>query len=216
MYYYYPSCNFQKFFPDTARRIRAYLSAQADVTIAGCCHVTNGLPAAGETIVTVCMSCYRLLREMRPDCRVISLYEFLLTRKDFPWPDMQGQEMILQDCFRARGCHELQEAVRNCLHNMHVSYEEAEPSRDEADYDGSFLLHLPNAQNQGEAPHYFTEYLPQHLHVLPPEKWPDYYAERARTFSGKPVVLYCNTCTTSLKQGGADAVHIAELLFPEA
>lgn len=215
MFIYYPSCNFQKLFPETARRVRAYMNTQDDVKVAGCCHITNGLPTADDVIVTVCMSCYRLLMEMRPDCRVISLYEFLMTREDFPYPDLEGQEMFLQDCFRARGSHELHEAVRSCLRNMHVSYTEAQPARDEADYDGSFLLHAPYPQNQTEAPKYFLEYLPGQLNIMPEEKWQGYYEERARTFGDTPVVLYCNTCTTSLRQGGAKAVHIAELLFPK-
>ena len=67
MYIYYPSCNFQRFFPETARKIRAYLEAQPDVTIAGCCKVTQDLPKHGDTIITICMSCMHLLKEMCPD-----------------------------------------------------------------------------------------------------------------------------------------------------
>ena len=43
-YIYYPSCNFQRMFPETAGKIRNYLNTQADVVIAGCCHRTADLP----------------------------------------------------------------------------------------------------------------------------------------------------------------------------
>ena len=60
MYIYYPSCNFQKNFPEVAKKVRAYMETQADVKVAGCCHVTNNVPQEGDIIVTVCMSCIQL------------------------------------------------------------------------------------------------------------------------------------------------------------
>ena len=213
MYIYYPSCNFQKNFPETAKKVRAYLQTQEDVKIAGCCHVTNSLPQEGDIIVTVCMSCMRLLDEVRPDVKGISLFEFLLTRKDFPWPDRKGETWALQDCFRARGKHELQDAVRECMKNTGCEILECPPSRDEADYDGSFLLHAPYPQCVKEAPKYFSEYLPEYVTVMPKEEWPTVYAKRAEELPSKDVVTYCNVCTSSLAEAGANAKHLAELLF---
>lgn len=213
MYIYYPSCNFQKNFPEVAKKVRAYMETQADVKVAGCCHVTNSLPQEGDVIVTVCMSCMRVLDEVRADIKGISLFEFLLTRKDFPWPDRKGETWALQDCFRARGKHELQDAVRECLKNTGCETLECPPNRDEADYDGSFLLHEPYPQNLQEAPKYFAEYLPQHVTVMPKEEWPLYFKARAEKLPTDKVVTYCNVCTSSLKEAGAEAKHLAELLF---
>ena len=216
MYIYYPSCNFQKLFPDTAARIRDYLSTQPDVRIAGCCHLTHDLPGPGDTIVTICMSCMRGLDEIRPNIPGISLFELLLTRSDFVWPDQSGEAVTLQDCFRARGKQELHKAVRECLRRMNMSVAELPENRDAADFDGSFLLHAPYPQNVREAPRYFGEYLPGHLIPLPEEAYPEYFRERAARFGSGRVVCYCNTCTTALRQGGARAEHLAELLFPGA
>ena len=33
MYIYFPSCNFQKQFPETAAKIRSYMDSQPDVTV---------------------------------------------------------------------------------------------------------------------------------------------------------------------------------------
>ena len=60
-YIYYPSCNFQRMFPETAGRIRSYLETQPDLVIAGCCHKTSDRPSQGDIIVTVCMSCMHIL-----------------------------------------------------------------------------------------------------------------------------------------------------------
>ncbi len=215
MYIYYPSCNFQKAFPGTARRIAAYLATQADARMAGCCHRTNDLPGPGDTIVTVCMSCMRLLDEMRSDVPQISLFEFLLTREDFPWPDLRGRSFCVQDCFRARGKRALQEAVRACLRRCGAEPVDFEPSRDAADFDGSFLLHDPYPQNMREAPGYYRDYLPEHVTPLPEAEWERVYRERAALLKGRQAVGYCNTCVGGLRQGGAEVWHLAELLFPE-
>ena len=213
MYVYYPSCNFQRLFPDTAKRLRAYLETQRDVKIAGCCHLTADLPQPGDVIVTVCMSCMRGLDEVRSDIPQISLFELLLTRADFPWPNLAGQRFVLQDCFRARGKHELHDAVRECLRRAGAEIVELPKNRDEADFDGAFLLHEPYPRNVREAPRYFGEYLPPHLTPLPEEEWPDYLTKNAARYGGQPVACYCNTCVTGARQGGAQAYHLAELLL---
>ena len=174
-----------------------------------------------------------ILDEVRADIPGISLFEFLLTRKDFPWPDFTGREMTLQDCFRARGKHGLQNAVRECLKNMHVSYVEMEHNRDEEEFDGSFRLHDPFPNNMKEAPAYYAQYLPAYVTPLPKEEWQGYYEEQAKKYTTDEVVGYCNTCVTGAQEGllasaradardearaqardgGAKAWHLAQLIF---
>ena len=213
MYIYYPSCNFQKRFPETAAKVRAYLETQADVRIAGCCHVTNDVPQAGDVIVTVCLSCMRTLLELRPEIPQISLFELLLTRTDLSWPDLHGEALTVQDCFRARGRHELQDAVRECLKRLNAVPVELEANRDAADFDGSFLLHDPYPQNMEEAPRYFRDYLPAHLNVLPEARWGEVYLAQAAKYRTDRVACYCNTCCAGAREGGANAAHLAELIF---
>ena len=213
MYIYFPSCNFTRIFPDTAKRIRAYMEAQPDVRVVGCCKVSTAEPKEGDTIVTVCMSCMRLLDEMRSDIPNISLFEFLLTRNDVNWPDHSGEDIALQDCFRARGKREMQDAVRECLSRMNYDVTEVQPARDEADFDGSFLLHDPYPSNRKLAPKYFDGYLPSHVTPLPEEEWQAVFKKRAERVPCENAVGYCNTCVTALKDAGKNAKHLAELIF---
>ena len=215
MRWYYPSCNFQRLFPDTAKRIQAFLQTREDVRIAGCCHKTQQLPQEGDEILGVCMSCLLGLAEMRPDVPCRSLFEYLLELPDFPWPDLSGEALTLQDCFRARGNHALQDAVRACLARCGATVVEMPHNRDEEDFDGSFRFHAPYEQSLRDAPHYFGEVLPPFVTPIPEEDWPARFREHAALFATRRVVCYCNTCTTAARQGGADAVHLAELLFPE-
>ncbi len=213
MYIYYPSCNYQKYFPRTAARLRAYLETQPDVRMAGCCHVTRDMPREGDTIVTVCMTCMHGLEEMRPEIPQISLPAFLLTRRDFPWPDLQKEAITLQDCFRARNRHELQYAARECLHRMNAICVEMPGNRDDETYDGTFLFHPPSPQNVREAPRYFGTFLPSHLTLLPPEKWNSRLRAHAALYTTRRVACYCNVCVIGARKGGADAWHLTELIW---
>ncbi len=213
MYIYYPSCNFQRFFPETAQRIRTYLETQPDVKIAGCCKVTQDLPKPGDIIITICMSCMRLLDEMRPDVQVMNFFEFLLTRSDFSWPDLHGRVFTLQDCFRARGKHSIHEAVRECLARAKAHIVEMPNHRDKETYCGSFMLHEPYPQTLKYAPGYFGKYLPSHLTVLPREEWPAYMQSHISGYTTREIVGYCNTCVKDAQEAGADIHHLAELLF---
>ena len=213
MYIVYPSCNFIKFFPDTAERIRAYLNTQDAIMIAGCCHLTNDIPKDGDIIVTICMSCMRGLDEIRPDIPQISFFEFMLTRNDFQWPDLQGEEITIQDCFRARGKHMLQDSARACLKLCNAVPVEMDNNRDEETFDGNFLFHDPYPINMKEAPRYFSEYLPQHINVIPENEWPQALSKHAALYRTRRVACYCNTCTMGARSGRADAVHLASILF---
>ena len=216
MYVYYPSCNFQRIFPETARHIRSWMEEQPDVRIAGCCKADQNLPQPGDTIVTVCLSCMHLLEEMRQEIPQVSLFGFLLSRKDFPWPDLHGRTFTLQDCFRARERHALQDAVRSCLNRTGADIIEMPGNRDEETYCGTFMLHEPFPQTLIYAPHYFSEYLPPHLTILPKEEWPAYMKAHISRYSTREVVGYCNTCVKDAREAGAGIYHLAELLFPAA
>jgi|GEM_PF-445770 len=213
MYIYFPSCNFQKQFPDTARKIRSWLSTQPDVTIAGCCKATYSLPAPGDTIVTICLSCMHLLEEARPDVPHISFFEFLLTRNDFPWPDMHLEDITIQDCFRARHHHALQSAVRECLQRINANIIEMDHNKDDELYDGSFLFHPAYPSNIEMAPGYFKEYLQNYITIIPQEKWKGLFEEHARLYKTARIACYCNVCTSAAVEGGAEALHLAELIF---
>ena len=213
MYIFYPSCNFQKRFPETAAVIREYMQKQKDVRIAGCCQKTFDLPKEGDIIITVCNSCMHLLNELCPGIPQISLYEFMLGRTDFVWPDYKNTEMTIQDCFRARGMHALQDAVRTCAQKMHIQYVEMKDNRDGEMYDGSFLLHEPYPQNMRDAPKYFAEYLPPYTTPMPKEQWPEVYRKQAEKYTTEAVLGYCNTCCASLKEVGVQVYHLAELIF---
>ena len=55
--------------------------------------------------------------------------------------------------------------------------------------------------------------LPRFVTPLPEDRWDEYLAAHAKTYTTRRVVGYCNTCVTGARKGGAEAYHLAELLF---
>ena len=48
---------------------------------------------------------------------------------------------------------------------------------------------------------------------VPQAQWKEKLRELAALYGSGKVVCYCNVCTSGAKEGGADARHLAELIF---
>lgn len=223
-YHYFPSCNFTHFFPQESEKVKHYLSERFGAEIVTCCHKSRNDFPIEDTALTICQSCSLMVRERESalgkaiepfQTREINVFELLAQDELFPWPDLQGEEITLQDCFRAKDKPQLLDAVRTCLHKMNATIIELPDNRDKCLYDGRFLLRKPAPAAVNDAPHYFHEILPQYLHIMNKEEQDAWLLDYAKRFTTRRVVGYCNTCVTALCDVGVDAVHLAELMFAE-
>lgn len=212
---YFPSCNFTKACPETSRAIQKYLRERHGMRIAGCCRPGHKTLAPGDTAVTVCHTCSAILRENVPGTEEISLLQFLDRDPHFPFPDLMGEPIAIQDCWRVRDNAALQDAARSLLRKMNAHVVELPKNRAEADFCGTFRYSPLFPGNLTIAPRYF-ERVQAELELLSPEE----QQERLDNFcAGLPTArtaCYCNSCLRGLKQGGARGVHLLELLFPTA
>ena len=120
MKYYFPSCNFTRLRPETSERIKAFMAARG-VRVVGCCRPGHrAVSGWNDTVITVCETCSIIIGENRPAAKVISLYEFIDSLPDFPFPDYKGGRVTLQDCYRAKAKDAEKAAVRSVLRKMNV------------------------------------------------------------------------------------------------
>ena len=213
MLFYFPSCNFTAANPKISKKIGDYLKSHYDATVLGCCRPGHQKPAAGDTALTVCMSCSAIIRENRPDLEEVSLLEWIAAQPSFPYPDLGGASFVLQDCFRAKGKDALFDAVRTLLKRMNARVTELEPNRNDTEFCGTFRWNPMLQKNIDIAPNYFEGYMTPLLSLCPKEEQQKRLEAYCAQFQGKKVVCYCNSCLRGLKQGNADAVHLLELLF---
>ncbi len=212
MYYYLPSCKFTGMLPEVSAAWKRFFAGRADVTVTGCCRPTQKLLQEGDTAIALCQTCMAITREASPQARVTSLFEYVLTLPDFPWPDYGGEEITVQDCFRARHDRPLQMAVRECLRRMNMVPVELEENCEKTRFDGAWLMNPVADRNLAIAPVYFNEIKENWARPLPEEEQVRLLTAHAAQYRTDRVLAYCNACLSGIKKGGAEGVHLAQLL----
>lgn len=207
---YLPSCNFTAAFPEVSKKIKNYLSTQG-VTVGICCRPTQSKLTEDDQLITICFTCSIISEENNPNTPQMSLWEYLLTI-DFDWPDYKGEEMIIQDCFRAKNKPEVYNAVRECMKRMNISIIELEENKDSCNYDGVWLYNPVIEKNMAIAPNYFKNIQENHLELLPKEEQVAKMKEHAKQYKDKKVVTYCTACYKGVILGGGNGVHLLELI----
>ena len=216
MQYYFPSCKFTQMKPETSEKIKNFM-ASAGVRVVGCCRPGHkALSGWNDTAITVCETCSIIIGENRPAAKVISLYEFIDSLAEFPFPDYKGERITLQDCYRAKEKAAEKAAIRSLLRKMNIKIVELPGTEEEINFDGSFLFGAMRPDNFTLAPRRFAE-IKKDMTPKTPEETDAWLKEYCRRFTTERVACYCNSCIAGLQQGlpeGKAAVHVAELLFP--
>lgn len=210
MFVYFPSCNFTRTFPNTSQAAKAFMCKQG-VRVEGCCRPGHAKLIDGEQALVVCQTCTLLIGERRPDIPLLSAWEYL-DQLDVIWPDHHGEEITVQDCWRARNNDPLHMAVRSLLKKMNFSIVELEKNRRNADFDGEWLYRPSAPANMKMAPRSF-EAIQGYIQLKSPEEAQALMQAHAAQITTERVVDYCTACHTGLLHGGAHPVNLMELLM---
>lgn len=201
---FFPSCNFTAANPEASRRLGALMSRYMDE--AGCCRVDPLRYPAGAEAIYLCQACRATLEQRAPgQFRLRNLFDWLLTRDDFDWPDYGGLTVTVQDCWRDRDHPEIHEAVRGCLRRMNVKVAEMAENRENSVFCGNIHFEPRRAENL-----LLLEQTP--LERLTPEQLSLLFAEQAEKYPCPDVVTYCNRCTAGVSLSGQNAIHLARLI----
>lgn len=214
MYAYFPSCNFTKASPDTSKRVRQYLADVHGIKTIGCCRPGHKKLSGEDIALTICQSCSAIIGE-NTKTEEISIFQFLNKDDHFPWPDYHGEEITLQDCWRAKGKHDLHDAVRRILTKMNMRVVELEECRDESRFCGVFRYNPMREENIRIAPHYFVDQMEECLEIHTPKEQQILMEENSKRYHTNRVAVYCNSCLRGLEQGGVKGIHVMDLMFPE-
>jgi len=165
----------------------------------------------GDTIISACHNCTNILMETRPEIRTMSLYEYILADEDFVYPDYGGEQMTLQDCWRAADHADEKKAVRELLKRMNISVVEME---NKEDFCGISLYRPQPARNPKMAPgHYGPEKTEGKFGSYTAEQQREFMIRHAAQIHTDKVVCYCHYCLEGLQMSGKEAVHLIDLLL---
>lgn len=235
--YYIASCVFTSQFPDLSFRIQRYVKERFDLNIVRCCVPKyklkefedkmpddearanwkklpdSGVFSSGDTVYSLCHNCNNIIEEMHPGVEVHSLWELLDSDESLVLPDYNGLKAYVQDCWRSRDRREEQRAVRSLLSKMNVDVVEVKRHED---FCGVSLYRPQPPRNPKLAPNHYVEGAVGKFIPHTPEEQERIMREYCLQFGSDKVICYCHYCLEGLRIGGADAIHLAEMIFGQA
>lgn len=213
MYVYYPSCNYTMASPEGSKRIKEYLKENYNMEIAGCCRPGLKKLNNEEVAVTICQSCSIIVRENRSNHKEISVFEILDADENFPWPDLKGERITIQDCWRAKGKESLYKAVRSIMKKMNIEIVELEDNYDKTEFCGTFRYNEMLEKNKKIAPKFFVDYMKDNLELHDEEGQQRLMEENVKKYTTDRVICYCNACLRGIIQGGGNGIHLMDLIM---
>lgn len=231
---YIASCVFTQRYPELSARIQHYLKNRFNMNMARCC--TRGYKTAeteakipdwylsewkaipafrdlrpGDTMVSICGTCMAIFAETHPEIKRKSLWELVLEDREFEYPNFNGYVVTVQDCWRFKDNPGVRHAVRLLLHKMGIDVQEMPDPK--PDFCGTYLLEPAPLRNRLQAPKHFVAQAAGKFLPHTPEEQRLEMRKYCRRFGTDMIVAYCHSCTRGLKLGGANAWHLAQLLF---
>lgn len=207
---YFISCKINAAFPKQDERLMAYLQDHGNIGTVGCCRDKEQLTLQ-EPALVICHTCASILEESGRTSDIAYVWEYIDKDPGFVFPDYQGEAITLQDCYMSKERTTVQEAVRSLLRKMNFKVVELEHNREQADFCG-LRTQEPLKANQELAPKHFCE--PGAITPLEAEARKAYLSDYVKRYQTARVVTNCGACRMAMKQGGANVVHLLELLFP--
>ena len=233
--FYIASCVFTEEYPELSKKIQKYI-AEKNLPIIRCCvanykveEFENRMPEnyregwkkilhykkfpAGSTMISLCHNCAAIFEERHPEISCKSLWEFILEDKNFSYPNLQGEKITLQDCWRQKENRAEQNAVREILKKMNVEIVELEENFERTKFCG-YSLYQPQPPRNAKlaskrfvenAKGFFEEHTQEEKEILMKN-----YCKQIQT---EKVIAYCHYCVRGLRLGGKKTFHLAELLF---
>ncbi len=210
---YFPSCRVRNYSPEKSKQLETYLQERHGLVIENCCRTNHKNLQAEDTAVYICNTCAAIIRENAPANPAISVWELLAIDTNFPYPNYQGQQITIQDCWRVYDNLPQQKAVRAILKRLNFTVLEIEKNFATTDFCGTTLWAKLPPQNAALAPQRFLKNAQDKFkeHSIAEQK--QIMQEHCQQFRTDNVVCYCVPCANGLNLGGAIAVHLLDLIF---
>ncbi|HMM22474.1 MAG TPA: hypothetical protein PKA10_17260 [Selenomonadales bacterium] len=211
---YFPSCKFKAGYPETSKKLAEYINNRYGMIITGCCRGNLELLTEKDIAVCVCNTCSAFCDESSKAREVVSIWEILVKDEQFPFPDYKGEEITLQDCWRAYDKRSEQDAIHGLMRKMNIRVIELAENYEKTRFCGTSVLQIP--------PAYYGEFAPKRFGKDVPNDFFQPYTdedkiERMRShcadITTERVACYCVACANGINLGDKQSVHVMELLF---
>ena len=214
---FFPGCQLSASAPEMVKRVYAYLRQVLSSGVGlflGCCNAPASWAGQGDLfqsefsrlcdqwialgrpdIILACSTCYRIFQTHLPKAKIKSLLQ-VLEEKGLPgnlWVKDGAAPLAVHDPCTTRHEPGLQKSVRGLLHRLGQPFEELELGRNHTECCGFGGL-MQNAN-------------PDLAKTV---------VQRLSSQSSADYLTYCAGCRDNLAASGKRAVHILDLIFPDA
>lgn len=196
-----PSCNFRKIDPVSYDRMNE-IALKKGLSLAPCCREDTASYEHDATIFFMCQACRSVLEKR--GIHADSIWRILAEDDHLVLPDLSSFSVTVIDCWRDREHKEIATYVRRLLERMHVTVKEAEK---QYDFCGRFHMETKLYQDEVAACGGI-----RFMDELPKELYEKLLEEKVDSLKGSIPLVYCNTCYNSLRAGGANPIHLAQLI----
>lgn len=211
---FFPGCKPKADHPDESARLAAYIQEKFGIEPQGCCRKDHPKLTPADTAIVVCNNCANIIGESGQADHIDFVWQIIDNDPDFVFPDYHGEKMTIQDCWMAADKRPVMEAIRSLLKKMNIDVVELDENFEKTTYCGMNLTAPCTESNAKLAPKRYAQDFAHMFQPLDPEARKAYFVDYCKQFTTDKVVCYCKSCRGGLMQGGKQALHILELLFP--
>lgn len=198
---FFPSCNFTKASPMTAKKTRDFFKER--MSVAGCCLYDKKTYSDDDIGLILCQACRQ---QLTPKIHTKTIWEYFDEDESFIFPNYHHQKMYIQDCFRDKEHPEVHQAVRNLCNKMNIDIIEIKNNKEHSTFCGT--LHFTEAHPILES-NKDTK-----LSKLPEELQIQVMTDYTKIFEGDyPIIVDCNRCLRGIKMGQKEGIHLLDLIM---
>lgn len=192
-YLFAPGCALILYKPPLVEKIHKFLNSHYGEmeSLLTCCRHRPPI-APDREVINICPGCDRRYRENYDRPSTISLWEVLLERNSFVFPNYKSSQMTILDACPTRDQDRIHQAVRALVDKMNISVmEPAETKKNSTCCGDSFFGKLPAEQVIGKM------------------------KAKAAEMPVEDIIVYCVSCSQSMYLGGKRPRYLVDLLFAE-
>ena len=160
--FYIASCIFTEDFPALSQKIQEYIARRFELPIIRCCVDKYKVEEFEQRMPEWYRPQWQSITHFQKFPRgsmikCLSLWELSLSDEQFQYPDLGGEPITVQDCWRSKENRAEQNAVRSILRRMNVSIVELEENHERTRFCGYSLYQPQPKRNAKLAPKRFVE-----------------------------------------------------------
>ncbi|MCI9597527.1 MAG: hypothetical protein HFE75_09580 [Firmicutes bacterium] len=208
--YFFPGCKYRAHNPEGTQKLEQYLNDRFGTITMDCCSMDFDKPTLPDSVIFQCPTCGLILSESGSGYPMRSLYEFLLSDHDYPWPDYGAAKMTLQDCWRSRNNIDHLDAIRAVIKKMNIQAFELECRRGKADFCGATLYRTPSERYQTLA--YQNLVVNGNFQPCSEETQTRKMLEHGKQYATNDILCYCTGCMEGIKMSGHNPIHLLDLM----